>query len=551
MSEQAPKTPEAQAPKAPEALFFDEADFEQVSDKVRGKIALVDGVLHVSEDLKANSDSRVNLTNIVGRLRKRGISEYVFHNPKNFDELYAKHAFRFARGDNEIQQLAIELIARAHKAGASDVHIVDEGTYVRVKFRVLGMLCEDTQMEAETGRQMISTIYTVLGQSADSVAFSAMERQDGRIVKRDYLPEGVQSVRIHSEPIECAYADHGTGTFMLLRLLYDATNAKGTLEERLTALGFAKKQCVNMSDLTIRTGLKIISGPTGHGKTTVLKHTMEAQTTTSPELAYQSVEDPPEFEMRDVNQSKVITKQEGNYERSYRAESYLNAIAGAMRSDSDVLMIGEIRYPEAAVAAIDAALTGQSVWATLHANNGFGIITRLESLLRSAGYRDPLDMLCDPNVLAGLEYQRLIPKLCPECKKRWRDIPDSERSSYIPEAVYTRLSTVMEVEEIEGDSSHDGIYVQDFKGCAKCFHGLKNQTVAAEVIVMDMDILGVLRMGKIPEAHRLWREKGGMTYIEHALQHVKNGLVDPVRSEVRLGVPWTFNKFFDQSGGRP
>ena len=79
--------------------------------------------------------------------------------------------------------------------------------------------------------------------------------------------------------------------------------------------------------------------------------------------------------MRDVNQIKVTTKQEGDYDRAKRAAAYINAIAGTMRSDSDVLMIGEIRYPEAAVAAIDAALTGQAVWATVHANNGFGIVT--------------------------------------------------------------------------------------------------------------------------------------------------------------------------------
>ncbi len=164
-------------------------------------------------------------------------------------------------------------------------------------------------------------------------------------------------------------------------------------------LGFAQSQCRDMDFLTKRTGLTVISGPTGHGKSTVLKHTMESQTETAPEKAYHSVEDPPEFHMRDVNQIKVTTKQEGDYDRSKRAAAYINVIAGAMRSDSDVLMIGEIRYPEAAVAAIDAALTGQSVWATLHANNGFGIVTRFESLLRSAGYLDPLDVLCDPNVL--------------------------------------------------------------------------------------------------------------------------------------------------------
>lgn len=528
---------------APEALFFD--DFEQISEKVRGKVALIDGVLHISEDLKGNLD----MVALVGRLRRRGISTLKLHKPSEFEQNYAKFAVRRARGKNEIQQMAIDLIARAHKAEASDIHIIDTGTYTRIKFRVLGLLREDSQIEAETGRQMISTIYGILGQSADSVSFNAMERQDGRIVKRDFLPEGVHSVRIHTEPIECAHAENGTGTFMALRLLYDATAAKGTLEERLTALGFAEIQCEEMASLTRRTGLTVISGPTGHGKSTVLKHIMEAQTETNPEKAYHSVEDPPEFPMRDVNQIKVTTKAEGDYDRVKRAAAYINAIAGTNRSDSDVLMIGEIRYPEAAVAAIDAALTGQAVWATLHANNGFGIVTRFESLLRSAGYRDPLDMLCDPNVLAGLEYQRLIPTLCSHCKMPWREIKYEEREQHIPEDVYERLTRLLDREEIEGNSKHEGIFVQNYEGCPHCLAGLKNQTVAAEVIVLDMDILGLLRKGMLPSAHAAWREKGGLTYIDHALQHVKQGLVDPVRAEQRLGVPWTFNKFFDHTVG--
>lgn len=529
----------------PESLALFE-DMEDLPDKVRGKVALIGGVLHISGDLKGDLD----MANLVYRLRRRGVLRYEFHKPSEFAEQYARHAVRCARGQNEIQQLAIDLIARAYARGASDIHIVDTGAYTRIKFRILGDLCEDTQMDSETGRLMISTICGTLGQSSDSPTFTASERQDGRIVKRDYLPEGVHSVRIHTEPIECAHAEGGTGTFMALRLLYDATSAKGSLEERMAALGFTPKQADIMRSLTQRSGLTIISGPTGHGKTTALKHIMEAQTEKTPTKAYHSVEDPPEVQMRDVNQSKVTTKQQDYADRGKRAAEYINAIAGVMRSDSDVLMIGEIRYPEAAVSAIEAALTGQSVWSTLHANNAFGIVARMAGLLKSAGRTTPLHDLCDPNVLAGLEYQRLISKLCPHCKKAWKSLNEEERARAMPDDVYARLTRALDVDVVEGADGGDGVFVRG-DGCDACKgFGFIGQTVAAEVIAMDPELLRLLRDEQILEAYRYWRTvMGGMTYIEHALEGIRAGLLDPVKTEERLGVPLTFNTFFDQADG--
>lgn len=519
---------------------------DEVPPRVRERCALVDGILHLSEDLKGDED----MLSLVANLRRRGVLQHKFHKPHDFAQNYARFAVRKASGDNEIQQLAIDLIARAYTSKASDIHIIDNGRYIRVKFRCLGMLREDSQIELSTGQRMIRAIYDHLGESTDSASFSPLERADGRIAKRDYLPAGVHSVRIHSEPVEATQAENGTGTFVALRLLYDSTAAEGDLQSRMLALGFSKLQYETMHFLTQRTGLVIISGPTGHGKSTVLKHVMESMTEQNPEKAFHSVEDPPEYPLRDVQQIKVSTKQEAD--RFARAQSYTNAIGGAMRSDPDVMMIGEIRFAEAAVAAIDAALTGHAVWATIHANNAFGIITRIESLLRTAGFRDPLDALCDPNVLAGLEYQRLIAMLCPKCKRHFGTLSKDEQKLALPKTVLDALNRTLEHEQIYGDNKHDGIYVRG-DGCEHCDQqGLRGQTVTAEIVSLDQDMLALLRNGKMLDAHNMWKEKGGKTYIEHAVDLVKNGTLDAFIATSRLGVPLNFNKFFDQSqkGGR-
>ncbi len=148
-----------------------------------------------------------------------------------------------------------------------------------------------------------------------------------------------------------------------MRLLYDQTEASGRLRERLSKLGYSVQQINRFSFLTTRSGLTLLSGPTGHGKSTALKHIMECMASENPEKAYMSIEDPPEYPLENVYQSQVNS----GYDLSTgeRGERYRDAIAGAMRSDPDTLMVGEIRYPDAAVAALDAAQTGHGVWSTI------------------------------------------------------------------------------------------------------------------------------------------------------------------------------------------
>jgi type II secretory ATPase GspE/PulE/Tfp pilus assembly ATPase PilB-like protein len=506
---------------------------ENLPESMRSRTVLLDGTLHMSKELKGN----LEMVSFVAGLRRRGILACEFHDPRYFDSTFSK--FTSSTGkleDNEIEKYAIDLLSKAHASGATDIHLIDYGPYTMIQFRILGMLSDYTQLEGEFGQQVIGCLYQKLCQSADA-CFSPSVRQDGRIAKREYLPPAVHSVRVHCEPIESALAKNGVGTSMALRLLYDSTSAAGSLSERMTSLGFTEDHCKTAEFLTRRTGLTIISGPTGHGKSTLLKHIMEAEVERNPGKAYFSIEDPPEYPLKGVRQ--VLISSNDKVERAY---AYRDAIAGAMRSDPDVIMIGEIRYVEAAVAAIDAALTGHAVFATLHANNAFGIIARMSSIL-ATHFQNPLDQLCNHNVLAGLEYQRLIPVLCPKCKVRFFDLSTEKREQAIPTDVKERLYREMKNDDIEN------VYVRG-DGCENCMkRGFIGQTVAAEFIATDQEMLSYLSAGNTSRAHEYWvKEKEGKSYVKHAVELIKAGLVDPYIAEERLGVPLNFTQIFVQGG---
>lgn len=503
-----------------------------VPQDLRGRIAIQGGALRVSKELQG----KPSLESFVSLARRRGVSELTWHKPDEFDARY-RAVVQFAKStQSEVQAYAVQLLRDAYERGASDIHITNYGAYGAIHMRRLGLLSDHDQLAAGDSPALIRAIYDTMTNAGDAT-FSPSERQDGRIVLRKFLPAEVHSVRVHTEPLECAQSADGNGTFMALRLLYDSTRATGSLEERVTALGYAAPDAARLRFLTQRTGLTIISGPTGHGKSTLLKHVMESMAGENPERNHMSVEDPPEYPLVGVKQILVSTSGSGAIDPNARGLAYMNAIAGCMRSDPDVLMIGEIRYPEAAGAAIDAALTGHGVWATLHANNGFGIIRRMVSLLNAADYVNPLEYLCDHNVLAGLVYQRLVPELCPGCKIPLQEAQRGRRA--LPDPVFNRLLRIMD--------DLDGVHVRG-EGCAQCRQlGITGQRVAAEVIQTDPTLLSHLRRDDFARAESYWRhDLKGRSYVAHAVELISAGLVDPHLAELRLGVPLDFDKVHER-----
>lgn len=490
--------------------------FELIPNNLRTGLAISDNELCISSAIK-NEPVILELYNDLKK--QKVVSNYRVYKPVEFHELFSHATLSSIEITNEIQNFVKDLLKTAFEQGASDIHIKDMGTHGLIRFRKDGMLKDHKIFESERCRAVIRAIYGTMCQSADS-AFSYRERQDARIVNDNFLPKGMYSVRVHTEPTEKKDSPEGVGSCMYLRLLYDATKAEGTLEKRLTRLGFTEQQVRNFRYLTTRTGLNIVSGPTGHGKSTALKHIVESMKEENPQKAFMSVEDPPEFHLEGIDQIAVSTK-----DTEERGKAYTDAIAGAMRSDVDCLLIGEMRYAEAILAGINAAMTGHAVWATLHASDAVSIILRMVTILGEKGYSNAIDHICEPSVLAGLEYQRLIPMLCPHCSKNFHE-------------VYEKYDAVMR-KKVERALDYDDENVRVIgSGCEHCGHtGIKGQQIASEVIATDAAFLNLIRQNKITKAKEYWIEKGGMTHVQHALLYLKNGKADPFITEDRLGLP--------------
>ncbi|MCR5813559.1 MAG: Flp pilus assembly complex ATPase component TadA [Desulfovibrio sp.] len=473
--------------------------------------------LHLSRDL--GRDGRI------GELLFWGHSEglrIIWHDPLEFAEHFSRASTQIRLQDNAIQRYVVELFETAYARRAQDIHIIHSGRSTLIRLRILGDLIDYEQKDPIFGEQMMALIYNCFAQQTGRAVFSHLLRLDGRIINPQVLPAGVFAVRLHAEPIQSNARD--AGLLMTLRLLYDSTHASGSLRQRLSLLGFLPEQIAQIGELVRRDGLSLVSGATGHGKSTVLKHIFESMVASMPERSYLSVEDPPEYRILGVNQIQVQTEPG---EGLNRAEAYREALAGALRSDPDVLMIGEIRYAEAAQAAINCALSGHAVWATLHAENSLACVTRLEGLLEERGQNHARQWILNPDVLSGLCHLRLLPVLCQECKQKASDRLGKRQAQSFSQDSLLRAKKVL--------GRHFGkVYVRG-PGCSHCQgRGTVAMTLAAEVVTLDNTLRELLIYGQMSKVRDLLRKNGGKTSVEVALQKMAEGLVDPRDVEMRL-----------------
>ncbi len=340
------------------------------------------------------------------------------------------------------------ILAGALATNASDVHLEPEEAYVRLRYRLDGILTDILEFDMETFHLLLSRIKLI-----SNLKLNVAGAQDGRF-----------SIKLESTEIEIRTSLlPGTyGESVVLRVLNP--EAIGVPLEELGI--HPKLLAVILHELSKPNGMLLNTGPTGSGKTTTLYAFLKRIHT--PEIKIITIENPIEYHLPGIVQTQTDDKK--NY-------GFAEGLRSALRQDPDVIMIGEIRDGETAEIAINSSLTGHLVFSTLHTNNAAGTFPRL------------IDLGVNPKIISSAVNvamaQRLVRKLCTECRKQVELAGDDKK------IVDTILETVVDKSFLEGiDPNH----MWQAVGCAKCnMIGYKNRIGIHEAIVMNEAVEIVVR----------------------------------------------------------
>ena len=292
-------------------------------------------------------------------------------------------------GDPTMAQLTEEVLLRAAKAGASDIHVEPMDEELMIRFRVDGVLHREVSLPISYHQGMVSVLKSKSGMDM----FEHSIAQDGRFTLK--FADRVFDVRVSSLPLL-------NGEKIVMRLL-----GKSSMMIDLGNLGFTENNLrLFRSLLNLPNGIILVTGPTGSGKTTTLYSALNELKDISINIT--TVEDPVEYKLPLINQVQVMA------ERGLTFGSVLRAI---LRQDPNIILVGEIRDAETGLIATEAALTGHRVVSTLHTNDAIGAISRMVNLGIASFW-------VSASVI-GVISQRLVRRICARCKEEY--LPDKAK----------------------------------------------------------------------------------------------------------------------------
>ena len=377
-----------------------------------------------------------------------------------------------AEGDQYTQpvvRLVGALLMDAVKRGASDIHFEPEYAFLRIRYRIDGVLQQIRSLHKTYWPGIAVRLKVISGMDIAETR----SPQDGRL-----------NINLGGRPIDFRVASHPTihGENIVLRVL---DREKSIIP--MDRMGLRNETLEELKLMMTRPeGIVIVTGPTGSGKTTTLYSLLSHLNTESVNIM--TLEDPVEYPVTMMRQTSVA---------EVNKVDFANGIRSIMRQDPDIILVGEIRDEDTATMAFRAAMTGHQVFSTLHTNSALGTFPRL------------LDIGVSPDIMAGniigVVAQRLVRVLCPHCKE-----------AYSPEADERRLLGLAPKVDAK-------IYRQ--VGCKRCnYTGYRGRMAIIELLRIDNDIDAlVARRSPLDEIRAVAMAKGFVTLAEDGVRRILEG----------------------------
>ncbi len=368
-----------------------------------------------------------------------------------------------------VVRLVDALLSDAVRRQASDIHFEPERGFLRIRYRIDGVLRQVRSLHSSYWPAMVVRLKVLSGMNIAEVRAP----QDGRFSKV-----------ITGREVDFRASVHPTthGENFVLRVL---DRERGIVE--LDRLGLHEDALTTLKIMLARPeGILLVTGPTGSGKTTTLYSMLNHVNKESVNIM--TLEDPVEYPLSLIRQTSV---------NEAAKVDFVNGIRSMLRQDPDIMLIGEIRDENTAEMAMRAAMTGHQVFSTLHTNSAVGAISRL------------LDLGILPDLLAGniigIIGQRLVRRLCMEC-----------REAYRPGEVERRLLGI-------GDGE---VTLYRAVGCPACDHqGYRGRLAILELLKMDPELDELITTRRpVRELLEKALEKGFRPLAEDGMQRVLEGL---------------------------
>lgn len=408
---------------------------------------------------------------------------------ENNNELWDQVEQEIEDSDASISQYAQKIITSAIDRRASDIHIEPLSKGYRVRFRIDGSLHEAYRIPAKVDSAVISR-FKVL--SKMNIA-EHRRCQDGSFTLK--YKNRAQDFRVNTLPVAGKEK-------MVIRVLAPQMDSKQAKSDKIEIVGASEEDIRKIKYLvSCPNGIVLTSGPTGSGKTTTLYALLRYLN--SDDVNITTIEDPVEIKLEGINQSAINAK---------AGITFANSLRAILRQDPDTILIGEIRDYETLEVAISASLTGHLVLSTVHTNSAAATITRLIEM----GAKDYLIS----STLSGVIAQRLVKKLCPNCKEEY--YPTVEEAKQI-------LSDPAEVQKLTKTKLYRP------KGCPNCKNtGYLGRLAVLEIMVINNDIKKMIAQRAHDVELEDYAVKHGMKTLRMScLRHILEGNTS-IEEQVRI-----------------